>query len=63
MFFTLQAALPYLNDGASIILNGSAHAVMGVAGWPAYAASKAGVRAMTRNLASSSRLARSASIR
>ncbi len=52
VFFTVQAALPHLNDGASIILNGSVHAVMGVAGWSAYAASKAGVRAMTRNLAS-----------
>jgi NAD(P)-dependent dehydrogenase (short-subunit alcohol dehydrogenase family) len=52
VFFTVQAALPHLNEGASIILNGSVHAVMGVAGWSAYAASKAGVRAMTRNLAS-----------
>ncbi len=32
VFFTVQAALPHLNDGASIILNGSVHAVMGVAG-------------------------------
>jgi NAD(P)-dependent dehydrogenase (short-subunit alcohol dehydrogenase family) len=31
---------------------GSVHAVMGVPGWSAYAATKAGVRAMTRNLAS-----------
>jgi NAD(P)-dependent dehydrogenase (short-subunit alcohol dehydrogenase family) len=52
VFFTVQAALPHLNDGASIILNGSVHAVMGVPGWSAYAATKAGVRAMTRNLAS-----------
>lgn len=51
-FFTIQAALPHLNDGASIILNGSVHAVMGVPGYSAYAAVKAGIRAMTRNLAS-----------
>ena len=52
VFFTIHAAAPYLNDGASIILNGSVHAVLGVPGWSAYAAAKAGVRAMTRNLAS-----------
>jgi short chain dehydrogenase len=47
VFFTVQAAAPHLNVGASIILNGSVHAVMGVPGWSAYAATKAGVRAMT----------------
>jgi NAD(P)-dependent dehydrogenase (short-subunit alcohol dehydrogenase family) len=52
VFFTVQAAAAYLNEGASIILNGSVHAVMGIPGWSAYAATKAGVRAMTRNLAS-----------
>ncbi len=51
-FLTVQAAVPHLKAGASVILNGSVHAVMGVPGWSAYAASKAGVRAMTRNLAS-----------
>jgi NAD(P)-dependent dehydrogenase (short-subunit alcohol dehydrogenase family) len=52
VFFTVQAAAAHLNEDASIILNGSVHAVMGVSGWSAYAATKAGVRAMTRNLAS-----------
>jgi len=52
VFFTVQAALPHLRNGASIILNGSVHAVLGVPGWSAYAAAKGGVRAMTRNLAS-----------
>jgi len=51
VFFTVQAAVPHLNDGASVILNGSVHAVLGAPGWSAYAATKAGVRAMTRNLA------------
>src|ERR1700704_2345866 len=52
VFFTVQAAATHLNEGASIILNGSVHAVLGVPGYSAYAATKAGVRAMTRNLAS-----------
>jgi NAD(P)-dependent dehydrogenase (short-subunit alcohol dehydrogenase family) len=33
VFFTIQAAAPHLNPGASIILNGSVHAVMGVPGY------------------------------
>jgi NAD(P)-dependent dehydrogenase (short-subunit alcohol dehydrogenase family) len=52
VFLTVQAAATHLSKGASIILNGSVHAVMGVPGYSAYAATKAGVRAMTRNLAS-----------
>ncbi len=52
VFFTIQATLPHLNDGASIILNGSVHAVIGVPGWSAYAAAKGGIRSMMRNLAS-----------
>ena len=52
VFFTVQATAAHLSPGASIILNGSVHAVMGVPEWSAYAATKAGVRAMTRNLAS-----------
>ena len=52
VFFTVQAALPYLNDGASVILNGSVISVLGNPGYSAYAASKAGVRAMARVMAS-----------
>jgi len=52
VFFTVQAAAPYLNDGASIILNGSVISVLGNPGYAAYAASKAGVRAMARVMAS-----------
>src|SRR6516162_6998847 len=33
VFFTVQAAAPYLNDGGSIILNGSVHATLGIPGW------------------------------
>src|SRR5215831_3916890 len=52
VFLTVQSALPYLNDGASIILNGSVISRLGNPGYAAYAASKAGVRAMARVLAS-----------
>ena len=52
VFFTVQAVAPYLNDGASIILNGSVISVLGNPGYAAYAASKAGVRAMARVMAS-----------
>src|ERR1700744_5023358 len=52
VFFTVQAAPPHLKDGASIILNGSVISVLGNPGYAAYAASKAGVRAMARVMAS-----------
>ena len=52
VFFTVQAAAPHLNDGASIILNGSVTSVLGNPGYAAYAASKAGVRAMARVMVS-----------
>ncbi|NMO17816.1 glucose 1-dehydrogenase [Pyxidicoccus fallax] len=51
VFFTVQAAVPHLNDGASVVLNGSVLAVLGARGYSAYAASKAGVRAMARVMA------------
>ena len=49
-FFTVKKALPYLNDGASIILTGSAASEMGVENASVYSASKAAVRALARNL-------------
>jgi NAD(P)-dependent dehydrogenase (short-subunit alcohol dehydrogenase family) len=52
VFFTVQAAAPHLNDGGSIILNGSVISVLGNPCYAAYAASKAGVRAMARVMAS-----------
>jgi NAD(P)-dependent dehydrogenase (short-subunit alcohol dehydrogenase family) len=52
IFFLVQASLPHLNDGASLILNGSVQSLNGRPGWAAYAASKAAVRTLTRVLAS-----------
>ena len=52
VFFTVQSATPHLNEGASIKLNGSVQAVLGIPGFTAYAAAKGGIRTMTRNLAS-----------
>jgi NAD(P)-dependent dehydrogenase (short-subunit alcohol dehydrogenase family) len=52
VFFTVQAAAPYINDGGSIILNGSVHAIMGWPYYSAYAATKGAVRSMTRVMAS-----------
>jgi NAD(P)-dependent dehydrogenase (short-subunit alcohol dehydrogenase family) len=52
VFFTVQSALPYLKDNASIILNGSVISVLGNPGYSAYAATKAGVTAMARVMVS-----------
>lgn len=51
VFFTVEDALPYLNDGSSVILNGSVIGTLGQPGYAAYAATKAGVRALARSLA------------
>ena len=51
VFFTVDDALPYLNDGASVILTGSVIGTLGQPGYSAYAATKAGVRALARTLA------------
>jgi NAD(P)-dependent dehydrogenase (short-subunit alcohol dehydrogenase family) len=49
--FTVQAMLPVLNDGASIVLAGSTAAVSGVPSFGAYAASKAAIRSFARTWA------------
>jgi NAD(P)-dependent dehydrogenase (short-subunit alcohol dehydrogenase family) len=49
--YTVQKALPLLNDGASIILTGSSTADRGRAGLSIYAASKAAVRSLARTWA------------
>jgi NAD(P)-dependent dehydrogenase (short-subunit alcohol dehydrogenase family) len=57
VFLTVQAASPYLRKGASVILIGSVHELLGAPGYSAYAASKGAVRAMGRVLASELALA------
>jgi NAD(P)-dependent dehydrogenase (short-subunit alcohol dehydrogenase family) len=46
---TVQATLPYLSKGASIILNASITADMGLPGFGVYAATKAAVRSLARS--------------
>jgi NAD(P)-dependent dehydrogenase (short-subunit alcohol dehydrogenase family) len=48
LLFTVQKALPLLNDGASIILTGSAAASKGTLAFGVYAASKAAIRSFVR---------------
>ena len=51
VYFTLQKALPYLNDGASVILNTSVVASKGTENMGIYAATKAAVRSFARTAA------------
>jgi len=51
VFFTVQKALPYLNDGASIVLIGSSSAHKAAPGLTIYAAAKAGVVSFARSFA------------
>jgi NAD(P)-dependent dehydrogenase (short-subunit alcohol dehydrogenase family) len=46
--FTVQKALPLMNDGGSIILNGSVASTKGTPAFGVYAASKAAVRSFVR---------------
>jgi NAD(P)-dependent dehydrogenase (short-subunit alcohol dehydrogenase family) len=50
-YFTIQKALPLLNDGASIILNTSVADSKGTAGTSAYSATKAALRSLARTAA------------
>ncbi len=49
-FFTVQKALPHLNDGASVILISSIAAHKAFPGMSVYSAAKAGVRTLARTL-------------
>jgi len=51
VYFTIQKALPYLNDGASIIINTSVAGQIGFVNGSAYAATKSALRSFTRSLA------------
>jgi NAD(P)-dependent dehydrogenase (short-subunit alcohol dehydrogenase family) len=51
MLFTVQKALPLLNDGASVILTSSTAATSGAETFGVYAASKAAVRSFARTWA------------
>jgi NAD(P)-dependent dehydrogenase (short-subunit alcohol dehydrogenase family) len=48
-FFSVQKALPYLSDGASIVLTSTALNEKGIAGASVYSASKAAVRSLARS--------------
>lgn len=47
-FFAMQAAMPHMKDGGSIVVTGSIGSVAAVPGNVAYAAAKAGLRAVAR---------------
>jgi NAD(P)-dependent dehydrogenase (short-subunit alcohol dehydrogenase family) len=51
-FFTVQAVLPLLDTGSSVILNGSGMRQLGIAQWSAYSAAKAGITGMAKVMAS-----------
>jgi NAD(P)-dependent dehydrogenase (short-subunit alcohol dehydrogenase family) len=51
VFFTIQKAIPFLNDNASIILNTSVVNQAGLPNTSVYAASKAAVRSFARGIA------------
>ncbi|MCU1323061.1 MAG: short-chain dehydrogenase/reductase [Acidobacteriaceae bacterium] len=50
-FLTVNSAVPLLNDGASLIFNGSVHNYLGQPGLAAYAATKGGLVSMARAIA------------
>lgn len=50
-FFAIQAVLPLMRDGGTIVITGSVGSIAAVPGNVVYAAAKAGLRAMARILA------------
>jgi NAD(P)-dependent dehydrogenase (short-subunit alcohol dehydrogenase family) len=48
LFFSVQKALPFMNDGGSIILNGSIATIKGFPAMSVYSATKAAVRSFAR---------------
>ena len=52
VFFSIQKALPYLNDGASIIITSSSLATMGIAGVSVYSATKGAVNTLAKAFSS-----------
>jgi NAD(P)-dependent dehydrogenase (short-subunit alcohol dehydrogenase family) len=52
VFFTVQKAIPYLNDNASVVLNTSFVNQAGIPTTSVYAASKAAVRSLARSISS-----------
>lgn len=50
-FFAVQAMLPLMSEGSSIVMTGSIGATLAIPGNVSYAASKAGLRAVARILA------------
>jgi NAD(P)-dependent dehydrogenase (short-subunit alcohol dehydrogenase family) len=50
-YFTIQKAVPHLNEGASIILNTSVAGTTGTPGTSAYSATKAALRSLARTAA------------
>ncbi|MCL4117027.1 UNVERIFIED_CONTAM: hypothetical protein GTU68_065990 [Idotea baltica] len=51
VFFTVQKAIPYLNEHSSLVLVSSIQAQKGASIWSVYGASKAAVRSLTRSFA------------
>jgi NAD(P)-dependent dehydrogenase (short-subunit alcohol dehydrogenase family) len=49
LFFTVQKAIPLLNNGASIALIGSIQSTRGNGAWAVYGATKAAVRSLARS--------------
>lgn len=51
LYFTIQKAIPFLNDNAGIVLNSSVVNSRGIVGTSVYSASKAAVRSLARTFA------------